>query len=197
METGFTVLTVLMIFFVILGIFDGFFLHLVRYRLHEHKESRTEHLIHSIRAVIFPLILFSLFLSESLILFYSGLFFVFLDLIILGIDAYAEKDSRSFMGGLPRWEYIIHLFVNGFHFAAISVFLILRLQITGNGVEIMSSFDHVNSYHTFSWLVWNLIPGSVVMALLHVLLNFEKPQMIWRKTLRLFIRKESVLMKQE
>lgn len=197
METGFTVLTVLMIFFVILGIFDGFFLHLVRYRLHEHKESRTEHLIHSIRAVIFPLILFSLFLSESLILFYSGLFFVFLDLIILGIDAYAEKDSRSFMGGLPRWEYIIHLFVNGFHFAAISVFLILRLQLTENGVEIMSSFDHVNSYHTFSWLVWNLIPGSVVMALLHVLLNFEKPQMIWRKTLRLFIRKESVLMKQE
>lgn len=32
------------------------------------------------------------------------------------------KDSRAFMGGLPRWEYIVHLLGNGFHFAAIAVF---------------------------------------------------------------------------
>ena len=51
--------------FAILAFYDGFVLHIFKYRLYRHPESRMEHLTHTIRAVLFPFIAFFLFIRTA------------------------------------------------------------------------------------------------------------------------------------
>lgn len=188
METGFIITMVTMLIFAVLATYDGIYLHLIKYRLYGHPDSRFEHLIHTVRAILFPLIVYFLYLSDTLWFFYLGLILVFLDIFTVAVDAYAEGDSRQFMGGLPRWEYILHLFVNGFHFASIAVFLVLKVRVGDASVEIITDFEGIAFYPAFEWLMKNLIPGACLMGLLHVALNFDLPQQHWGKFLDRFSR---------
>lgn len=181
MEIGFTIATLMLLMFGLLATFDGIYLHIFKYRLYRQKESRFEHAIHTIRALLFPFILYFLFLQQTTVAFYAGITFVVLDLITLGIDAFVEKDSRTFMGGLPRWEYIIHLFVNGFHFASITVFLALKLEIGSDHVLIRLGFPESESYNRFIWLVTQLIPGAILFGTLHIVVAFPKGGQIWER----------------
>ncbi len=175
MEIAFITSIVLLTLFALVAMFDGFYLHLIRYKLYRHAESKTEHLMHSLRALLFPLILTFLYLSASDTSFYIGLALVLLDIVVLGFDAYMEKDSRTFMGGLPRWEYILHLMVNGFHFASIAVFLVIKIRLQTNGVILVHDLTGLSQYHLFVDIVKQLIPGAVLMGLLHVALLFPEP----------------------
>jgi hypothetical protein len=104
MEIALITAIILLVGFVVLAMFDGFYLHLIRYKLYAHPESRNEHIFHTIRAMLFPLIVGFLYLETSDMAFYIGMAIVLVDIGILGLDAYVEKDSRAFMGGLPRWS---------------------------------------------------------------------------------------------
>lgn len=175
MEIAFIISTILLIAYSLLALFDGVFLHLYKYRLYEHKESKFEHIIHTIRALLFIGILISLFINiEDNSLFLLGAVLVIADIITLIIDAYVEKDSRSFMGGLPRWEYIIHLLVNGFHFASIAVFLVIKINLDSNGITLVNNFQQIENFHTFKTIAVNLLPGAVLISLLHILVYFPK-----------------------
>lgn len=175
MEIAFIISIVLLIAYSLLALFDGVFLHLYKYRLYEHKESKFEHLTHTVRAVLFTGILIALFINiEDNRWFLLGIALVVADIITLVIDAYVEKDSRSFMGGLPRWEYIIHLLVNGFHFASIAVFLVIKIHLDGNGITLANNFQQVESFHTFRAIAVNLLFGAVLISLLHILVYFPK-----------------------
>lgn len=177
---GFLILTVLLSSFVLLAIIDGFYLHIFKYQLFNHKESEFEHLTHTIRAILFPLIVYFLFVTQNcLTSFYLGILFVVIDVLVLGIDAFVEKDSRSFMGGLPRWEYILHLFVNGFHFASIAVFFALKLTFTENGIEIIQDLSTLNNFELFHMIAVNLLPGAVIIALLHILTSISVTKVYW------------------
>jgi hypothetical protein len=168
MEIGFIIASILLVLFALLAMFDGFYLHLIKYKLYNHQESRFEHLTHTIRAILFPFILYFLYLEQSVSSFYIGVGFVILDIFTLGVDAFVEKDSRAFMGGLPRWEYIIHLFVNGLHFASIAVFLILKIDLETGSFIVRQNFNSVSAFPFFVWLVENLIPGGIIMGILHL-----------------------------
>lgn len=171
METAFIISSVLLISYSLLAVYDGVYLHLYKYRLYQHKESRFEHLTHTIRAFLFAGILISLFINiENNNLFLFGCILIVADITTLLIDAYVEKDSRQFMGGLPRWEYIIHLLVNGFHFAAIAVFLVIKLNFDSTSLTLVQNFQHIESYDTFRFIAINLLPGASIISLLHVLL---------------------------
>src|SRR6187402_3149877 len=144
---SFLISTILVSAFSVLAIIDGFYLHIFKYQLFNHNESKFEHLTHTIRAILFPLIVYFLFLTQnSQTSFYLGISFVLLDIIVLGIDAFVEKDSRAFMGGLPRWEYILHLFVNGFHFASIAVFFAIKLTFTENGITVIQDLSNFKNF---------------------------------------------------
>lgn len=180
MELAFILTSLLLISFALLGLYDGFFLHIFKYRLYEHAASKTEHLSHSIRALLFPGILYFLyFRQDNTSFFYIGINLVLADILCLGIDAYIEKDSRAFMGGLPRWEYILHLFVNGFHFAAIAVWLVIKIAFDKNTLYLRHDFAAVEAYHFFKSLVKNLLPGAVLMGVLHVFLIFPASRKHW------------------
>lgn len=177
---GFLISTILLSAFALLAVIDGFYLHIFKYQLFNHKESEFEHLTHTIRAILFPLIVYFLFIAQnSLTSFYLGVSFVAVDIIVLGIDAFVEKDSRSFMGGLPRWEYILHLFVNGFHFSSIAVFFALKLTFTDSGVEIIQDLSNLKNYGLFHFVAVNLLPGAAILALLHILTALNPTKDYW------------------
>jgi hypothetical protein len=180
MEIAFTIAIILLTLFALLGLYDGFYLHIFKLKLYEHPESRTEHITHTIRGLLFPGILYFLYLKpDCTISFYIGITLVLLDIITLGIDAYLEKDSRALMGGLPRWEYIIHLFVNGFHFASIAVFLIIKLHFVNGEIVLRTDFTSVNNYPAFIWVVKNLIPGAIMMCVLHIVVLLPNTVIYW------------------
>lgn len=170
---------ILLSLFAALGVYDGFYLHIYKYRLYEHKESKGEHLTHTIRGIFFPLILYCCYLTSSPEWFFAGLTILVLDIIVTVMDAYMEKDSRSFMGGLPRWEYIIHLLVNGFHFASIAVFLVIKIRMTAAGIILVNDFHQARSYATFIELVRYLIPGAVALGVLHIMVSVPMTASYW------------------
>ncbi len=164
----------------VLATYDGFYLHIFKYALFNHEESVFEHKTHTIRAVLFPLIVWALFINEvNFSLFLIGLALVFTDLLVLAIDAYSEKESRSFMGGLPKWEYIIHLFSNAFHFSTITLVLALKIKITNTGLIFVNDFGYSQARGLFTFVSVNIIPGAIILAALHFVLLLKGPQTVW------------------
>ena len=180
MELGFIISSILLVLFALLALYDGFYLHIFKYQLHNHSESKNEHITHTFRAVFFPAILYFLFLRQDCpTSFFIGISLVVLDIVVLGIDAFMETESRTFMGGLPRWEYILHLFVNGFHFASIAVFLTLKLNLTADGIAIIPNFYAYENFKIFQFIVTNLLPGAVLIAIIHIAVSVPNSAMVW------------------
>ncbi|NOQ73136.1 MAG: hypothetical protein GQ574_14110 [Crocinitomix sp.] len=170
-----------LILFAVLATFDGIYLHIWKFELFKHEDSTFEHKTHSVRAVLFPLIVWFLFIQHDPISFWIGIALVFLDLLVLAIDAWSEKDSRQAMGGLPRWEYIIHLFSNGFHFAAIGIVVAIRLILNSEGIELTVETQAAGALEFLIFIAFNLIPGAIIFALLHVLLTTQYGVNLWNK----------------
>mgnify|MGYP000179398966 CR=1 FL=1 len=169
-----------LILFMLLATYDGFYLHIFKYRLFDRPESLFEHKTHTVRAILFPLIVWLLFINEtSFFLFLVGVALVVLDIIVLGIDAYHENESRSFMGGLPKWEYIVHLFANGFHFSAIILVLSIRLDVSEGSLLFVDAIAASQAHSLFQFIAVNVIPGALILAVLHFILMIEKPKSIW------------------
>jgi hypothetical protein len=184
MAMSFIILSILLLLFAILAVYDGFYLHIFKYQLHNHVESRFEHITHTIRAIFFPAILIFLFIKQDCnTSFFIAITVILLDIIVLGMDAFSETDSRKFMGGLPRWEYILHLFVNGFHFATIALFLAIKIKIDDNGWSLIQNFEGVKYHDTFVFIAKNLLPGAVLIAILHIFTLFSTTKIYWN-TLR-------------
>ena len=180
MDILFYLATGCLILFMVLATYDGFYLHIFKYHLFDRTESLFEHKIHTVRAILFPLIVWLLFINESnFTLFLVGIALVVLDMVVLGIDAYHEKESRSFMGGLPKWEYIVHLFANGFHFSAIVLVLAIRIDVSEGALLFVDTVVTSQAHALFQFIAVNVIPGAILLAILHFILMLEKPKAIW------------------
>ncbi len=180
MDILFYLATASLVLFMVLATYDGFYLHIWKYRLFDRQESLFEHKTHTVRAILFPLIVWLLFVNEtSFSLFLTGIALVVLDIIVLGIDAYHENESRSFMGGLPKWEYIVHLFSNAFHFSAIILVLALRFDISDGALLFVDILTTSAAHDLFQWVAINVIPGAIILALLHFVLMLKKPRNLW------------------
>jgi hypothetical protein len=189
METLFILASFSLVAFGLIGVYDGVYLHLWKYELHNHPESRFEHLTHTARAVLFPLILMCLFVPQpSDMMFYLGLMFVLADVAVLMTDAWVETDSRKFMGGLPRWEYLLHLLVNGFHFATVALVLAAKMDFQGAVPVLRADVPGVWPAELFYAIAFNLLPGAWLIAVLHVGLMTTKGNNVWMR-LRLMTAK--------
>jgi hypothetical protein len=182
MEIALLITSLLLIAFGLLAVIDGFYLHIFKYQLHNHSASKTEHLTHTVRAILFPSIVYFLFLKQNSEMgFFIGLSLVIIDVIVLAIDAYTEKDSRAFMGGLPRWEYILHLFVNGFHFSSIAVFLAVKLNLSDEGINIVPDLSQFKNFEILEFITTNLIPGAILLAFIHIIIAFKPTAVYWNR----------------
>ncbi len=179
MEILYFLSTICLILFMILATYDGFYLHIFKYELFNRRESSLEHKIHTVRALLFPIIVWFLFIDNTNIGFWIAMTAVFVDIVVLGFDAYYEKDSRSFMGGLPTFEYIIHLFANGFHFAAIILAIASKITITNTKILLVHSNYASPGGELIQFVSINIIPGAIILAILHVLLTFPIGKTNW------------------
>ena len=88
--------TVCLVLFGILAIIDGVYYHDIKYKLYKDKESILEHIYHTIRAVMFPFMMYCFFARNFggwlLIL---GVTAASLDLIMLLFDVKEEGRSRG------------------------------------------------------------------------------------------------------
>lgn len=181
MEILFYLASFCLIAFMVLATYDGFYLHIWKYELFNQSESVFEHKTHTVRAVLFPLIVWTLFLSTSTFGFWVGIVLVLLDMVVLGIDAYAEGDSRKFMGGLPRWEYIIHLFANGFHFAAIILIIGIQTNMLMADIIPVRYLTETTGGKLLVFIAETTVPGAVILSIVHLMVLFPKGKWIWNR----------------
>lgn len=171
-----------LLLFMVLATYDGAYLHLWKYELFNREESTFEHKTHTLRAILFPIIVFLFCCTTNITSFIIGILLVIVDLIVLALDAYSEKESRSFMDGLPRWEYILHLFANGFHFAFVIIIISTRVSIEGNSIQYTVQFIHSAYFELLQKIAINILPGAITLGVLHVVLLTNYGKHIWQKT---------------
>ncbi|MEL6346251.1 MAG: hypothetical protein AAFV53_24280 [Myxococcota bacterium] len=153
----------------VLAAIDGLYLHLWRYRLHARPASRREHLWHTLRAVLFPAVVGTLFLAPvgGPLLWLGAALFV-ADMVILMADVLEEPGSRSDIGGLSGPEYALHVVLTVFHVAAFVLLFAARpLGAWSISAPLVVAAVWPPMVHT---IALNLLPGAVVVALVHILL---------------------------
>jgi len=163
----------------LLAFYDGVYLHLWKFELFNHSESLFEHKIHTIRAILFPITAWLLFACSLKICFIIAVMLILLDLIVLATDAYVEEESRSFMGGLPRWEYIIHLFANSLHFSSFLLIIATRIRLDGKTINYSTDFIGTQSFLMVENMAHLLLPGAFIIGFLHLWLSFNFGKRQW------------------
>lgn len=144
--------------FVLVGAVDGLHYHLRRFRLWAHRDTWLEHVLHTLRAELVPLMLWAFFLRQG---GSPGLAatLVGLDVIVTLIDVRIEPRSRRRFGGLPRGERRVHVVATALHVVAL-----------GAGFAAMLTGEAKPTGAAFVALVAALLLGSTAAAAQHVLL---------------------------
>lgn len=179
MEILYYLSAICLLSFMVLATYDGFYLHIWKYELFKRKESVFEHKTHTARAILFPLIIWLLFIKSDESSFWIGMFLVTIDLIILGIDALAEGDSRKSLGGLPKWEYVLHLFANSFHFASVLLMVATKTSVSEFGLSIDTTIKSSFGSEMINIIAVNIIPGAIILTFVHLILLQPKGIQIW------------------
>lgn len=96
----------------VLGAADILFFHTLAQHLHEHRPARAELVTHALRGPTYCV----LFLAVPNLAFSGGWLYALLgllafDLAISVADFWLEPASRRALGGLPRGEYLLHVFI--------------------------------------------------------------------------------------
>lgn len=160
----------LFVIFSALGFYDSVVIHLIKYQLPLHKESRFEHLLHTARgffqAIILPL-LFLTPLNSQWVYIFSLV--ALLDMLVEFWDVSIEYRSRAPIGGFTQQEYLIHI-------------VLTALRLTGYGVVLFGKSIGQTLSPWGEVAVWLLAAPALLLGLLS--LTFY----IWPQTLRFFLK---------
>ena len=153
------VVFILLVSWSLVGSFDATYYHDKKYSLHLNTDSRKEHFYHTVRAICYPIIVFSLFYNNYKgIIFLIGICAVIIDTIFFILDAFEEKHSRNKWNGLPHGEYITHLISNTLHYCAITTILFIKIYLS-----------HSTDYPKYlSIIAFIFIIGGTVTAIQHI-----------------------------
>ncbi len=168
--------SIILMLFLTLSAFDGIYFHLWKFRLQEREDSKTEHIIHTIRAVLFiPTIIFIYWIGLKGILLWATVAVLAIDMITEVADVLNERASRMTLGGLPSSEYLLHIVLTTLRVAAISLALAaLPLEAWNINAEVEIALPDLAKF-----IALQALPGAVVVAALHLYLIFD-PTLISR-----------------
>lgn len=146
---------------------DGFVLHLWKYRLFAYAETRYEHLLHTMRALIFPLLAWSFFaVNLRGILLLAALSLAGLDLVVQFLDMFEEYRARKRFGGLSSLEYSLHVVLTGLHGGLIVAYILSRPV----GAFSWDYFPAVPEAFFVRKIAELILPGAVLALLIHLIL---------------------------
>ena len=139
-----------------LGAFDVFYYHIYTFKLYKQPSSVYEQLTHLARAAIFVAVVgvIAFFPSQTwardTVLFLGAL-----DLLNNAVDVLLERDSRAPLGGLPSFEYLIHILASFLTGIAAATFW----WTTGPDAEpiMTTTFDMVRA-------AWTMGVGTLIFA---------------------------------
>lgn len=167
----------LLVVFALLSAIDGLYFHLWKYRLHARAESRREHLLHTLRSLLFPAIVLALYAQPSAgIILWIGVGLVVLDAGVEFWDVWIERDSRVAWGGLSSAEYLLHVLLTILRTAS------LALNLAARPIEAWywSTPGLVASTNAglAEFVTRSILPGAIGVALLHLwLLRPRRPEL--------------------
>ncbi|APR82542.1 Hypothetical protein A7982_07891 [Minicystis rosea] len=154
-----------------LAAFDGLYLHLWKFRLFARSETRVEHAIHTLRAVLGAFALWLVFRGDTVgPTLWLGVSIVIIDVGVGAWDMAEETRSRRPLGGLPQGEAALHLVATTLHVVGVTTSLAARPldawawanRSPSSALVAAASIAHTAT----SWL----LPGTLAMAVLHVVL---------------------------
>lgn len=98
-----------LIFFSLFSAIDGLYLHLWKFKLQENPDSKTEHILHTVRALLFiPMIVGIFSFGVQGLLLWAVALVVLVDLGFETWDILIERSSRNKIGGLTSLESLLH-----------------------------------------------------------------------------------------
>jgi hypothetical protein len=158
--------------FAAVAMIDGLYFHLMKYRLFARPDSQYEHRLHTLHALMFPILVLFLFLRDV-----SGQFLwivvglVAIDFGVEMLDVVCERASRAAIGGLSSSEYAVHVVAITSRVAAFTLALASRpaaaWTISGGSI-------HVRAISTIADVVcWSIAAGGMAMAVVHLWLMFR------------------------
>ena len=104
-----TISAILFVIHGLVGVIDGAYFHLRKYKLYAHPESFEEHVTHSLRSLTLTLSAWLLFVENvGGWLLWTAVAVLVVDLIVQTWDVLIERRSRTHLGGLSSVEYLVH-----------------------------------------------------------------------------------------
>ncbi|HEX3133585.1 MAG TPA: hypothetical protein VHX44_08370 [Planctomycetota bacterium] len=145
---------------------DGLWLHLWRYRLHV--RAPTEHAVHTLRAVLFPIVVATLLMGWATgVVLWLGALITALDLLLVARNAAMETHTRDFQHGLPAGEAALHTLLQALHATVLSCAIAVRpwsAWTTASPTEVApGALAH--------WIFVVVLVGSSAVAVIHVVLS--------------------------
>lgn len=111
--------------FTLIASIDGLYFHLFRYRLYARPDSRYEHWLHTINAVLFVPLTALLYCAQPLGLWRQLTLALFIVSVLLEVmDVRCEEQSRRSLGGLTTSEYLMHFLMSGLRFGSVVPLLV-------------------------------------------------------------------------
>jgi hypothetical protein len=153
----------LLLAYALIASIDALYLHLWRFRLHTHPETQREHLLHTARAVLFPLILVLLFSEPSQgPRLFAGVLVAAVDMGLLVADVWSEPASRARLGGLSAFESALHSVLITLHAASLALLLGSRLPAEWGAAPPVTAGAFGEA------VVGGLLPGAWLIAIAHL-----------------------------
>jgi hypothetical protein len=167
-----TTAAVLLVLYALVAFADGVILHLWRYQLFAHDESRQEHLVHTWRAILFiPTLVLLYMLPTGGLLLWSAAAIAALDLAIGLWDGWIEANARRPWGGLSRQEYLAHIAASLLHGGSLALVLVSRPVASWSWqAPVLASLDGGGA---MAQVGQALLPGAVLLAIAHVWLYLD------------------------
>jgi hypothetical protein len=139
-----------------IGMIDGAYLHLHKYKLYARPESYVEHVTHTLRALLFPPLVYLLLYRTSNSALWVAVALVAADLGVTVWDVLIERASRKGLGGLSSLEYLVHVLAVTLNAAATAVLLVARFS------------SDVSPPEGVRWVALALIAGGGLTAAQHL-----------------------------
>jgi hypothetical protein len=157
----------------LLGAVDGLYFHLWKYKLYAREETRYEHKLHTVRAVLFiPLVWLLFGKNYGGVWLWAGVLVAAADTAIEWLDTACEIKGRGALGGLSTGEYVTHLNASGLRLAALILILLAKPRVAW---DLSAPWELLPAYPEWmTSLAFSVIPGAIGAVFLHLWLLREK-----------------------